>query len=53
VKKPTRFIGKLNYDIQNIADEYHQLAIEDEEVGRFLLANRKYRHSVYLFVQSQ
>ena len=51
-EKPTRFIGRLNYDIQNVADEYRRLAIEDEDVGRFLLANRKYRHAVYCFVQA-
>lgn len=51
-EKPTHFIGKLNYEVQNIADEYHRLATEDEEVGRLLLANHKYRHSVYCFVQA-
>ena len=52
MNNPSRFIGKLNHNIQNVADEYHQLALEDEEVGRFLLASRRYRHAVYFFVQA-
>ena len=51
-EKLTRFIGQLNYDIRDIAEEYHRLAMEDEEVGRLLLANRRYRHAVYCFVRA-
>ncbi len=48
----TQFIGRLDYDVINVADEYQRLAMADEEVGRFLLANQKYRHAVYCFVQA-
>jgi hypothetical protein len=48
----TQYIGTLDYDVRDVADEYQRLAMEDEEVGRFLLAQHKYRHAVYCFVQA-
>lgn len=51
-EKTGSFIGRLDRNIHDIAEEYHRLAMEDEEVGRYLLADRKYRHAVYCFVQA-
>jgi hypothetical protein len=49
---PTQYIGTLKYEVKDVADEYQRLAVEDEEVGCFLLAHHKYRHAVYCFVQA-
>jgi HEPN domain-containing protein len=46
------YIGKLVHNLPDISLEYRKLALEDEEVGKLLYDNGRYRHSVYFYLQA-
>lgn len=48
----SKFIGTLRHNLPDIALEYSNLAVEDEQVGQLLMVNGKYRHAIYFFVQA-
>jgi hypothetical protein len=52
MKQPIKHIGSFDHKLADLASEYENLALADEEVGAFILDNGKYRHATYFFVQA-
>ena len=44
-------LGRIKHHI-NVSEEYLFLAEKDEETARLLKENKKYRHSIYFFIQA-
>ncbi|GAX45559.1 hypothetical protein NIES4075_65800 [Tolypothrix sp. NIES-4075] len=52
MNKPIKHIGNFEHKVNDVASEYENLALADEEAGVFLLSNGKYPHAAYFFVQA-
>lgn len=46
-----KHIGKIK-KITNIANNYYELALSDEEAGDYLAKGRKYRQAMYFYIQA-
>lgn len=50
--KNQTLIGRFEYNIAEVADEYRTIAEEDEQAALLLISKGKYRNSVYFLVQA-